>query len=57
MDTSEQIGCLGMQGVVLDIQFRCRRQLDDKDMFEPAIEGLFLPIRSSTAKVCIVVYE
>jgi hypothetical protein len=56
MDTSEQIGCLSMQGVVLDIQFRRRRQLDDKDMFEPAIEGLLL-IQSSTAKVCIAVYE
>jgi hypothetical protein len=46
-----------MQGVVLDIQFRRRRQLDDKDVFEPAIEGLLLPIRSSTAKVWIAVYK
>jgi hypothetical protein len=46
-----------MQGVVLDIQFRHRRQLDNKDVFEPATEGLLLPIRSSMAKVCIAVYE
>jgi hypothetical protein len=57
MDTSEQIGCLGMQGVILDIQFRRRRQLDNKDMFELVIEGLLLLIRSSMAKVCIAVYE
>jgi hypothetical protein len=44
-----------MQGVVLDIQFRRRRQLDDEDMFELAIEGLLLPIRSSAAKVCVAV--
>jgi hypothetical protein len=46
-----------MQGVVFHIQFRCRRQLDDEDMFELAIEGLLLPIRSSAAKVCIAVDE
>jgi hypothetical protein len=46
-----------MQGVVLDIQFRCRRQLDNEDVFELAIEGLLLPIRGSTAKVCIAVNE
>jgi hypothetical protein len=44
-----------MQGVILDIQFRCRRQLDNEDMFELAIEGLLLPIQSSAAKVCIAV--
>jgi hypothetical protein len=57
MDTSEQVGCLGLQGVVLDIQFRRRRQLDDEDIFELAIEGLLLPIRSSAAKVCVAVNE
>ena len=46
-----------MQGVILDIQFRCRRQLDHKDIYELAIEGLLLPIRSSAAKVCIAVDE
>jgi hypothetical protein len=46
-----------MQGVVLIIQFRRRRQLDDEDVFELAIERLLLPIRSSTAKVCIAVDE
>ena len=46
-----------MQGVVLDIQFRCRRQLDDEDVFELAIEGLLLPIRSSVAKVCVAIDE
>jgi hypothetical protein len=46
-----------MQGVILHIQFRCRRQLDDEDVFELAIEGLLLPIRSSTVKVCIPVNE
>jgi hypothetical protein len=44
-----------MQGVVLDIQFRRRRQFDDEDVFELAIEALLLPIRSSAAKVCIAV--
>jgi hypothetical protein len=57
MDTSEQVGCLEMQGVVLDIQFRRRRQFDDEDVFKLAIEGFSLPIRSSTAKVCIAVDE
>jgi len=57
MDISEQVGCLGMQHVVLDIQFRRRRQLDDKDVFELAIEGLLLPIWSSAAKVCVAVDE
>ena len=38
MDTSEQVGCLDMQGVVLDIQFRRRRQLDDEEVFELAID-------------------
>jgi hypothetical protein len=46
-----------MQGVILNIQFRHRRQLDDEDMFELAIEGLLLLIQSSTAKVCIAVDE
>jgi hypothetical protein len=46
-----------MQGVIFDIQFRCRRQLDDEDVFELAIEKLLLPIRSSAVKVCIVVDE
>ena len=46
-----------MYGVVLDIQSTCRRQLDDEDMFELAIEGLLLPIWSSAAKVCIAVDE
>jgi hypothetical protein len=41
MDTSEQVGRLDMQGVVLDIQFRRRRQLDDEEMFELAIELVF----------------
>jgi hypothetical protein len=44
-----------MQEVVLDIQFRCRWQLNDEDVFELAIEGLLLPIRSSAAMVCIAV--
>jgi hypothetical protein len=44
-----------MQGFDLDIQFRRRRQLDDEDVFELAIEGPLLPIRSSVAKVCIAV--
>jgi hypothetical protein len=57
MDTSEQVGCLDMQGVVLLIKFRRRRQLDDEDIFELAIEGLLLPIRSSAAKVCVAVNE
>jgi hypothetical protein len=57
MDTSEHVGCLGMQGVVLNIQFRRRRQLDDKEVFELAIEGLLLPIRSSSGKVCVAVDE
>ena len=55
MDTSEQVGCFGKQGVVLDIQFRCRRQLNHEDVFELTIEGLLLPIRSSTVKVCIAI--
>lgn len=46
-----------MQGVVLNIQFRRRRQLDDKEVFELAIEGLLLPIRSSAGKVCVAVDE
>ena len=46
-----------MQGVVLDIQFRRRRQLDDEEVFELAIERLLLPIRSSTAKMCVAVNE
>jgi hypothetical protein len=49
MDKSEQVGRLGMQGVVFEIQFRRRRQLDDEDMFELAIEWLLLPFWSSTA--------
>ena len=57
MDTSEQVGCLDMQGVVLDIQFRRRRQLDDEEVFELAIERLLLPIRSSAAKMCVAVDE
>ena len=57
MNTSEQVGCLGMQGVILDIQFRRRRQPDDKEVFELAIEGLPLQIRSSTAKMCVAVDE
>jgi len=44
-----------MQEVILDIQFRRRRQPDDEDMFELAIEGLLLPIQSSVAKVCVAV--
>jgi hypothetical protein len=44
-----------MQGIILDIQFRRRRQLDDQDMFELAIEGLLLPIGSSLAKVSVAV--
>ena len=55
MDTSEQVGCLSMQGVILNIQFRRRRQLDIKDVFELAIEGLLLPLQSSVVKVCVVV--
>jgi len=55
MDTSKQVGCLGMQEVILDIQFRRRRQLDHEDMFELAIEELLLQIQSSMAKVCIAV--
>ena len=46
-----------MQGVILIIEFRRRRQLDDEDVFELAIEGLLFPIRSSTTKVCIAVDE
>ena len=46
-----------MQGVILNIQFRCRKQLDDKDVFELAIEGLLLQIQSSTVKVCVAVDE
>jgi hypothetical protein len=46
-----------MQGVVLDIQFRRRRQLDDEDVFELAIEGLLLPNRNSAGKVCVAVDE
>ena len=46
-----------MQRVILHIQFRYRRQLDDKDVFELAIEGLLLPIRSNTAKVCVAIDE
>jgi hypothetical protein len=46
-----------MQGIILDIQFRRRRQLDDEDVFELAIEGLLLLIQSSIAKVCIAVDE
>jgi hypothetical protein len=57
MDISEQVGCLGMQGVILNIQFRSRRQLDNKDVFELAIEGLLLPIWSSAAKVCVAVND
>lgn len=57
MDISEQVRCLGMQGVVFEIQFRCRRQFDDKDVFELAIEGLLLPFWSSAAKVCVTVDE
>jgi hypothetical protein len=57
MDISEQVGCLSMQGVVLDIQFRRRRQLDDEDVFELAIEGLLLPNRNSAGKVCVAVDE
>jgi hypothetical protein len=57
MDMSEQVDCLDMQGVVLDIQFRCRRQFDDEDVFELTIEWLLLPIRSSATKVCIAVDE
>jgi hypothetical protein len=44
-----------MQGVIHNIQFRRKRQLDDEDMFELAIKGLLLLIQSSTVKVCIVV--
>jgi len=57
MDISEQVCCLGMQGVVFEIQFRRRRQLDDEDVFELAIERLLLPFRSSAAKVCVAVDE
>ena len=57
MDTSEQVGCFSKQGVVLDIQFRRRRQLDDEDVFELTIEGLLLPIWNSAAKVCVAVDE
>jgi hypothetical protein len=46
-----------MQGVVFEIQFRRRRQLDDEDVFELAIERLLLPFRSSAAKVCVAVDE
>jgi hypothetical protein len=55
MDTSKQVGCVGMQGLVLNIQFRRRRQLDNEEVFELAIEGFLLPIRSSAAKVCVAV--
>ena len=46
-----------MQGVVFEIQFRRRRQLDDEDVFELAIEWLLLPFWSSAAKVCVAVDE
>ena len=57
MDTSEQVGCLDMQGVVLDIQFRRSRQPDNEEVFELAIEWLLLSIRSSAAKMCVAVDE
>jgi hypothetical protein len=57
MDMSEQVGCLDMQGVVLDIQFRRRRQFDDEEVLELTIERLLLPIWSSATKVCIAVDE
>jgi hypothetical protein len=44
-----------MQGVILNIQFRHRRQFHNEDVFELAIEGLLLLIQSRVVKVCIVV--